>query len=86
MKHSTLSSSPNSGNTLVGGSTGNSVEDLMFLFGWKKNVKYGKFEQIKIEAENAWLDGKDADANPYQKGTVQNSCWYSQWLSCNKNC
>jgi len=55
-------------------------DDLSFLFG------RGRFEQVRIEAENSWLEGKDADANPYKQGTQKHDIWYSQWLQCNKNC
>lgn len=73
-------------NRVVSGSAGLSVEDAMFLFGWEKGKRYGKFTQIRIQAENAWLDGKDADANPFQKGTVEHGEWHGQWYQCNKHC
>jgi hypothetical protein len=61
----------------------NTQDDLMFLFGIRKN---GKSERtIAIEAENAWLDGKNADANPYPKDSGQHFEWYRFWYQCNKN-
>lgn len=62
------------------------VSDLMMLFGWRPKVKFGKFEQIKVEAENDWHEGKDADANPYKKGTLEHDVWYRQWRECNRLC
>ena len=68
---------------------GNTVSDLMFLFGYKpKPARFGsRFDSIKIEAENAWLEGKNADANPYNKNNqpLEYNTWYAAWLNCNKN-
>jgi hypothetical protein len=44
---------------------------------------------IRTDAQNAWRDGKDADANPYNKDkgqSIQHDIWYLEWLQCNKNC
>jgi len=70
---------------------GNSVEDLMFLVGYvkkPKNVASKWVRDIETEAENAWMDGKNADANPYGKeytGNIKADVWYKMWLNCNKN-
>jgi len=71
----------------------NAVDDLMMLLGWQKKTainsnRYGKFTQIKVEAENAWLEGANADANPYNERTqnVEYWAWYRTWKECNVNC
>lgn len=64
-------------------------DDLCYLFGIKRGTRRyvnRETEQAKIEGENAWLDGLNADANPYAKGTNRQQAWYSSWLTCNKNC
>lgn len=61
------------------------IEDLMFLFGWRKGEKYGKWEKIKVQAQNDWLDGKNADANPYRNGSLEADVWYKEWKKCNIN-
>jgi hypothetical protein len=65
---------------------GHTIEDLMFLFGKKKNERHGKFDMIRTEAENAWMENKDAIANPYAKGTIEHNVWHEQWYKCNINC
>jgi hypothetical protein len=63
------------------------ADDLMALFGIVKNMKTSlKWVQVQIEAENSWLNGDNADANPYAKGTLKHEVWYKTWLECNKNC
>lgn len=64
----------------------NSIDDLMSLFGFERNKRYSKFTQIRVEAENAWLEGVNADANPFNKGTVEYWTWYETWKKCNVNC
>lgn len=71
---------------------GHSIEDLMFLSGWqKKNPANGvsgkslKWSRIDIEAENAWYDGLNADANPYAENSIEHSAWYNRWYQCNTN-
>lgn len=61
------------------------IEDLNFLFG-RHTEQSKRQSRISIEAENDWLDGKNADANPYPKGSWQNLEWYRVWFNCNKNC
>ena len=72
---------------------GNTVDDLMMLWGWEKKTstqsnKYGKFTQIRVEAEKAWLNGLDADATPYSQITQNTEYreWYRVWIECNINC
>lgn len=59
------------------------TEDLMMLFGIRKNRPYNKFQMIQIEAENAWLNGDDADKNPYKAGSASHSAWFNKWHECN---
>jgi hypothetical protein len=63
----------------------NTIDDLMGVFGIKKGVEYTKWKQIEVEATNDWLEGVDADYNPYKAGTLEHSVWYQAWLNCNKN-
>lgn len=41
---------------------------------------------IETLAENAWLEGEDADANPYdiQEETHKHFTWLRKWKECNK--
>lgn len=46
----------------------NTLEDLMFLLGYEpkqKNVTKKWIRDIETDAETAWIDGKNADKNPY---------------------
>jgi hypothetical protein len=47
----------------------------------------GKAETIRTEAENAWLEGKDAKDNPYRDKEVfygNYYLWNKYWIECNK--
>lgn len=47
------------------------IEDSMMLFGRRKGErKFSSTLKVEIEAENAWLDGKDADVTPTLKITL----------------
>lgn len=48
----------------------------------------GKWGHIETEAENSWLEGNDADANPYnqKRQNVEYWCWYKRWKLCNQWC
>lgn len=48
----------------------------------------GKWGHIETEAENAWLEGVNADANPYNQNTqkIEYYCWNNRWRLCNKWC
>lgn len=70
---------------------GNSIEDLMFLFGIRKKGKNTYRDQVAyIMGENAWCEGKNADANPFSRNDIVSSfkysAWYEAWLECNQNC
>ena len=58
------------------------VDDLLALFA------YNKWDAIRTEAENAWLEGANADANPYNQKTdfLKWSVWNKRWCDCNKYC
>ena len=51
--------------------------ELAFLF------SRNEWEQIKTEAENAWLEGKDANANPYPVNSNKHLIWHRAWHQCN---
>lgn len=59
-----------------------SFDDLAFLIG------HSDIENVKIEAENAWLNEANADANPYNQkiNEWQYDVWRSRWKECNKYC
>ncbi len=59
------------------------TEDLLFLFGYKRNKRCYKEDSVKIEAENAWLEGHDANKNPYPPSSDYHRIWYQTWRDCN---
>lgn len=64
----------------------NDVDDLMALFGFEKYKKYSRFTAIRLDAENAWLEGKDADTNPHKTQSLEYWTWNETWKVCNKHC
>lgn len=56
------------------------ISDSINLFG------RGNLGTIKVAAQNAWLEGKDADANPYDSTVywIEHGVWYREWFKCNK--
>jgi hypothetical protein len=57
-------------------------DELKALFG------VGRWGHIKTEAENAWYEGKDADANPYnlKHQEAEFWCWLRRWQLMNRTC
>jgi len=52
------------------------------------NAKPRDWRDIDTDAENAWRDGKNADANPYNKDNkpIHWRAWHNAWYQCNVNC
>jgi hypothetical protein len=63
----------------------NTIDDLLFLFGWTRKKPYGRIIQVKLQAENDWLSGKNSDENPYPKNSFEHGLWFKTWFKINKN-